>query len=150
MAGVDRRGGSRVGRAQEIGLFRFALIREAADPGVSHRDRGVMVRALADTDHVGPFGTPVRVSRVTLDRWIRAWRTGGFEALVPSPRGAVPRTPAEVLELAASTCAARCDRSPRFPIGVATTNSTAGFSTAASGNRAGAGRRQGRRRIGLR
>ena len=102
MAGVDRRGGSRVGRAQEIGLFRFALIRQAADPGVSHRDRGVMVRALADTDHVGPFGTPVRVSRVTLDRWIRAWRTGGFEALVPSPRGAVPRTPAEVLELAAA------------------------------------------------
>ena len=42
----------------------------------------------------------VRVSRETLDRWIRVWRTGGFEALKPEARHANPRTPAEVLELA--------------------------------------------------
>src|SRR5687767_5677434 len=30
----------------------------------------------------------------------RDWRRGGFDALVPTPRKAVPRTPADVLDLA--------------------------------------------------
>jgi putative transposase len=37
----------------------------------------------------------------TVDRWIRTWRVGGFEALVPNTVRVDPRTPAEVLELAA-------------------------------------------------
>lgn len=41
-------------------------------------------------------------SRSTIDRWIRDWRRGGFDALVPSPRQVGPRTPAEVLDLAAA------------------------------------------------
>jgi putative transposase len=40
------------------------------------------------------------VSRNTLDRWIRAYRAGGFEALVPATRQAEPITPASVLALA--------------------------------------------------
>ena len=40
------------------------------------------------------------VSRGTIDRWIRAWRDGGFAALAP-PARQVPRTDAEVLEMAA-------------------------------------------------
>ncbi len=39
---------------------------------------------------------------MSLDRWIRAWRAGGFDALVPSTRHAEPRTGASVLELAAA------------------------------------------------
>jgi putative transposase len=35
-----------------------------------------------------------------VDRWIRDWRAGGFDALVPNPRQVTARTPAEVLELA--------------------------------------------------
>ena len=91
-----------VGRARDVGLFRYALIREAADPGLTTRQRGRLVRELAEAEHVGPFGDRVRVSRVTLDRWIRAWRAGGFDALVPSTRKVEPRTPATVLELAAA------------------------------------------------
>jgi len=60
------------------------------------------VRQLAGLDHLGPFGERVRVSRVTLDRWIRAWNAGGFDALVPSTRHVEPRTEASVLELAAA------------------------------------------------
>ena len=41
------------------------------------------------------------VSRASLDRWIRAWRAGGFDALIPAERQVAPRTDAEVLELAA-------------------------------------------------
>ena len=87
-------------RRREIGLFRYALVRDAADPGLSKAERGRLVRALADREHVGPDGRLVGVARGTLDEWIRAYRRGGFEALVAKPRVVEPRTPAEMLELA--------------------------------------------------
>jgi putative transposase len=106
MSGQDRTGDRdadrRAERAREIGLFRYALIRAAADPALSTRQRGALVRELAAGEHTGPFGDRVRVSRVSLDRWIRAWRAGGFDALVPSMRSREPRTPAPVLDLAAA------------------------------------------------
>ena len=70
--------GGRADRAREIGLFRYALIRGAADASLTTRERGPLVRELAEQEHLGPFGDRVRVSRVTLDRWIRAWRSGGL------------------------------------------------------------------------
>ena len=92
----------RAGRARAVALFRYSLIREAADPGLSTRQRGRLVRELAAREHAGPFGEPVTVSRPSLDRWIRAWRSGGFDALAPPARQVTPRTPAEVLALAAA------------------------------------------------
>jgi putative transposase len=88
--------------ARDIALFRYALIRQAADPALSSKQRGVLVRQLAAAEHRGPFGRPVRYSRESLDRWIRAWRAGGFEALLPTARHLEPRTDAAVLELAAA------------------------------------------------
>lgn len=85
---------------RELGLFRYALIRDAADAALSKAERGRLVRALAEREHVAPDGRLVSVGRTTLDRWIRAYRHGGFEALVPRPRVVAPRTPAELLELA--------------------------------------------------
>jgi transposase len=93
---------ARLERARAVGLFRYMLIREAADPALSSRQRGAMVREIAAREHEGPSGEPVRVTRWTLDVWIRAWRRGGFDALVPSPRQSQPRTPPEVLALAAA------------------------------------------------
>jgi putative transposase len=87
-------------RRQAIALFRYSLIREAADPALSTRERGALVRALAERAHLGPTGERVRVSRNTLDRWIRAWRVGGFPALLPDPRVGRRRVEAELLELA--------------------------------------------------
>jgi putative transposase len=92
----------RADRAREVGLFRYALIRAAADPALSTRQRGRLVRDLAAAEHTGPFGDRVRVSRVTIDRWILVWRRGGFEALLPCTRYGEPRTAAAVLELAAA------------------------------------------------
>ena len=40
----------------EIGLFRYALVRDAADPGLSSAERGRLARAVADREHVGPDG----------------------------------------------------------------------------------------------
>jgi putative transposase len=88
-------------RAEQVALFRYRLIREAADPGLSTRQRGRMVREIASRAHEGPFGDPVAVSRGTVDRWIRAWRDGGFTALAPPARQVTPRTDAAVLDMAA-------------------------------------------------
>jgi putative transposase len=90
----------RAERARAIGLFRYSLISEPANAKLSTRQRGRLVRAIADREHDGPFGQPVRVSRATLDRWLRDWRRGGFDALVPTPPKVSPRTPGDVLELA--------------------------------------------------
>src|SRR4051794_34949465 len=85
---------------REVALFRYSLVREAADPGLSTAERGRLVRALAEREHAGPDGRPMRIARSTLDEWIRAYRAGGYEALVPRPPRVLPRTPARVLELA--------------------------------------------------
>jgi putative transposase len=100
MTGRHDEAAARAERARAIGLFRYRLIREAADPAHSTRVRGRLVRAVAATEHTDPSGRQVRVSRDTLDRWIRAWRRGGFDALVPNPRQSSPRLPLEVIEMA--------------------------------------------------
>ncbi|WP_406177409.1 helix-turn-helix domain-containing protein [Streptomyces sp. NBC_00996] len=84
---------ARTERARRIGLFRYMLIREAADPSLTGRQRGALVRKLAQAEHIDADGRPVRITRWTLDRWILEWRQGGFDALVPSPRQSQPRTP---------------------------------------------------------
>ena len=69
-----------------------------------------MVRALAAQEHLGPDGRLVRVSRSTLDEWIRAYRRGGFEALCPRVRRARPRTSLRVLALAVALTQERPER----------------------------------------
>ena len=102
-AAIPKRGpGARKDRAEKIALFRYQLIREAADDAVTCRQRGPMVRALAGLEHPGPFGHPVRVSKDTIDRWIRAWRRDGFDGLKPKDRAQGPATPPQILALAAS------------------------------------------------
>ncbi|MGH8296860.1 MAG: DDE-type integrase/transposase/recombinase [Steroidobacteraceae bacterium] len=89
-------------RHRDVGLFRYSLVREAADLQLTKAERGALVRALVVMDHAGPDGRRVRIGRSTLDRWIRTWRAGGFEGLCPTPRRPDPRTPLAVLDLAAS------------------------------------------------
>jgi len=111
MSKEDKEKQARLERAREIGLFRYMLIREAADAGLSSRQRGALVRAIAAQEHTDAFGRTVKLSRWTLDRWIADWRRGGFDALVPSPRQSQPRTPGEVLELAGALKKEKPERS---------------------------------------
>src|SRR2546423_11446510 len=90
---------TRLERARQIGLFRYMLIREAADASLTGRQRGALVRAIAAVPHTDPDGRTVRITRWTLDRWILKYREGGFDALVPSPRQPQPRTPRAIFEL---------------------------------------------------
>ncbi|WP_160502260.1 helix-turn-helix domain-containing protein [Streptomyces sp. BA2] len=95
----DRR---REEKARQVGLFRYSLIQDLLDPALTTRQRGRLARELAEREHTDPFGRQVKVSRGTIDRWARDYRRGGFAALVPEPRKAIPRTPVEVLDLAAA------------------------------------------------
>ncbi len=87
-------------RAEDIALFRYGIIREAMDETLSKSKRGQLVRELASMTHRGIDGVPVMASRQSIDRWIRAYRKGGFNALHPSPRRVEPRTPEKLLSLA--------------------------------------------------
>lgn len=74
MALVDEEERRRAERAHQVALFRYQLIREAADPALSPGQRGAMVRRLAATTHTDPFGWQITAARGTLDRWLRNWR----------------------------------------------------------------------------
>lgn len=87
-------------RRRDIALFRYGLIRVAADADLSPAERGRLVRDLAGREHRGPDGEWVRVGRSTLDRWIRDYRAGGFDALVPASRETGPVSDSELLDLA--------------------------------------------------
>ena len=58
---------ARLERARQIGLFRYMLIREAADATLTGRQRGALVRELAAVPHTDPDG---RVSGSPAGRWI--------------------------------------------------------------------------------
>ena len=60
MTAADDEQARRAERSRAVALFRYSLIREAADPGLTTRQRGRLVRELAARAHAGPFGEPVR------------------------------------------------------------------------------------------
>jgi len=82
-------------------LFRYGLVREAADDRLTARERGALVRETATRLHAHPTDGLRQVARGTLDRWIRAYRAGGFEALKPVLREVGPRTDPAILAQAA-------------------------------------------------
>ena len=102
MTKADEEQRRRAERARRVALFRYELIQDLIDPGLSTRQRGKRARELAAGEHADPFGGQVCLSRNTLDRWVRWWRQGGFEALVPAPARVPLRTDPQVLALAAA------------------------------------------------
>jgi putative transposase len=87
-------------RRREVALFRYGLIRQAADPELTPAERGRLVRELASREHRGPDGEWTTVGRSTLDRWIVAYRAGGFDALIPAERRRQLVCDVELLDLA--------------------------------------------------
>ncbi|MDR1151375.1 MAG: helix-turn-helix domain-containing protein, partial [Bifidobacteriaceae bacterium] len=101
---------SRSERADRMAMWRWGVIRDAIDPELTAKQRGLVVRRIAAQAHPAPNGGVRTVSRETVDRWVRAWRAGGLMALRPSGRQSAPRTPAEVLAMAAALKRERPDR----------------------------------------
>jgi putative transposase len=71
---------------EQIALHRWAVIAEAANGKLTARERGALVRRIAARSHAHPDGSSRTYSRQTIDRWLRAWRAGGLDALKPPPR----------------------------------------------------------------
>ena len=71
---------------EQIALHRWAVIAEAAGQKLTPAERGALARQVAARAHAHPDGSSRRYSRGTIDRWLRAWRRGGLDALKPSPR----------------------------------------------------------------
>ena len=101
-AGSPSESAVRRDRMEKIALFRYQLIRAAADAAVMTRQRGPMVRDLAALVHPGLFGGTVTVSKDTIVRLTRAWRRGGFDALKSRGRAQGAVTPAHIQALAAT------------------------------------------------
>ncbi|HEX6548637.1 MAG TPA: DDE-type integrase/transposase/recombinase [Candidatus Dormibacteraeota bacterium] len=90
--------------AEAVALRRYALIAEAANPRLTPRERGQIVRAVAARVHEHPDGSDWVICRGTLDRWLRAYQQHGLEGLKPKPRadaGTVRRHPDLFQEAAA-------------------------------------------------
>jgi len=88
------------------------MIAETANSRLAARERGALVRQIAARPHAHSDGSQRTYSRVTIDRWLRAWRARGLDALKPvgrSDTGIVRAHP----ELFAEAAALR--RSALFP-----------------------------------
>src|ERR1700674_5448133 len=73
-------------RAEEVALFRFSVISEAVSPRLSPAERGLIVRGLAARTWTTPEGVERSFARVTIDRWVVAYRRDGLAGLRPAPR----------------------------------------------------------------
>jgi putative transposase len=73
-------------RGEKTALFRFSVISEAVNPRLGPAERGVIVRELAARTWTTEEGTERSFSRVTIDRWVAAYRKDGLSGLQPNPR----------------------------------------------------------------
>ena len=99
-------------RAEQVALFRYRVIAEAASTRLSPAERGRLVRALAAQSHEHPDGSMGTFARGTLDRWIAAYQARGLQGLRPVRRadaGQVRHHP----ELLGEAAALRAERPAR-------------------------------------
>ena len=85
----------------QVALFRYGLIAELVrlppgTPGLYRR-----LEAIAAQDYVIPGSTRTRVATETLRDWLKRYRDGGFEALLPKPRAdrGTPRALRDLAEI---------------------------------------------------
>jgi transposase InsO family protein len=87
----------------EIALFRYSLIAQLIHDPPPKGGQMPLLRQIAAKSYHIPGSTRTRISPTTLRRYLSAYRSGGFDALRPTPRTdtGIPRTiPPEVLEKA--------------------------------------------------
>ncbi len=94
MAVRDDEHAARAERARQIGLFRYQLVREAADPELSAQGSGAgwCARSPGGSTLIRSGGG-CGISRDTLDRWIRAWRARRVRRAGADPAAVQPTDP---------------------------------------------------------
>ncbi len=90
-------------KIEELALFRYRVISEAASLRLSPAERGRLARELAARTWVTPEGAERQVSRTSIDRWLAAYAKDGLAGLAPVPRAdrGRPRAGRQWLEEAA-------------------------------------------------
>lgn len=88
---------------QALALFRYGLIAEFLQLPAGSRGLYRRLREKANADYVIPGSTRTRVAPETLRHWLKDYRRGGFDALIPKGRAdrgrsrALPQTVADAL-----------------------------------------------------
>src|SRR5512145_559094 len=88
-------------RNEEVALFRYGLVADLAEVGRHGLYKKLREKAARDYDI--PGSTRRRVAPETLRGWLRAYRRGGFDALLPQRRSdngmtrAIPQAVADLL-----------------------------------------------------
>jgi hypothetical protein len=72
--------------AQAVALFRYGLIAEFIHLPAEHKGLYARLREKAAHSYVIPGSTRTRIAAETLRDWLKLYRRGGFQALVPQPR----------------------------------------------------------------
>ena len=100
---------------QQVALFRYGVIAdlvrlEPGTPGISRR-----LREKANEDYTIPGSHRTRIAAETLRDWLKLYRQGGFDALMPKPRsdrGRPRKLPDAVAELLVSIK----EQHPQLPV----------------------------------
>jgi transposase InsO family protein len=88
---------------QALALFRYGLIAEFIQLPAGSRGLYAQLRAKAAADYTIPGSTRTRVAPETLRHWLKDYRRGGFDALLPKGRAdrghsrALPQAVADAL-----------------------------------------------------
>ena len=79
---------------ERIALFRHGLIARLLPEDLSPKQRAAELQRIASQTHTIPGTTRQRVAESTVRQWLRDYREGGFDALIPKPRADTgePRT----------------------------------------------------------
>jgi putative transposase len=88
-------------RRQNIALFRYGLIADLLQPSPDDKGLNARLAAKAALDYTIPGSTRTRVAAETLRDWLKAYRRGGFDALLPkerADRGLARALPAAAVE----------------------------------------------------
>ena len=79
-------GEEREARAREIAAFRYSLIAELANPYLKREELRRLVHQKAGREHEVPFLGKRTLTESCLRKWLAAYKTGGMEGLMPTPR----------------------------------------------------------------
>lgn len=87
---------------REVALFRYGIIADMVHLEVHHRGLYALLRDKAAREYTIPGSLRRRVASETIRGWLRAYRKGGFDALVPRVRadhGSTRSIPTHVVDL---------------------------------------------------
>ncbi len=85
----------------DIALFRYGVIAEFVPWPKERKGLYEAIQAKAEREHTIPGSARTRVAAETIRDWLKAYRRGGFDALLPKPRadrGQARRLPPGVVE----------------------------------------------------